>query len=208
MHNIITAIVGNIETNCYIVFSEKKNALIIDPGDEAQKIMKLLKDNELTPVKIALTHGHHDHIGAIKELKEVYPDLCVMIGEYDAPMLADVSLNLARLRYPTTERFDGLKEDLQLKDKDTFTLDELEFAVMHTPGHTKGGIVMVCKDTLFTGDTIFEGTVGRTDLPGGNYEQILASVAYVAKLEGDYTILSGHGIPTTLDHERKYNQFF
>lgn len=206
--NLHTVIVGNIETNCYIVETKSKNALIVDPGAEGDKILSAVKSKGLTPTKILLTHGHHDHIGAIKEIKAVYPDVEVMIGEFDAEMLSNVALNLARIRYITTERFDGLKEDIRLKDGDIFKLDELEFKVIHTPGHTKGGIATICSNVIFTGDTIFKDTVGRTDLPGGSYDQILSSVARLAELSDDYVLLCGHGEATTLSREKRYNQFF
>ncbi len=204
---IYTIPVGLLQTNCYIVASQSQNAVIIDPGAEGERIAKGVKMLGVTPRCILLTHGHHDHIGGIKQLQKAYPGLPVCIGEGDAAMLRDPDKNLANMRYKDAQEYLDLKEDRCLKDGEQLALDELVFTVINTPGHTSGGVTYRCDTTLFSGDTLFYRSVGRTDLYGGDYDTIVASVRRLYALEGDFDVLPGHGEPTTLSQERVSNPY-
>lgn len=193
---------GMLATNCYIIVSDKKNAVIIDPGAKPEKVIAKIQELGAVPKYILLTHGHFDHIGAVIALKEHY-GLQVGIGELDSELTKDSTLVQTTLSVAL-----GGKEfasDIELKDGDVITLDELTFRMMHTPGHTKGGMCILCNDYIFTGDTLFKGTCGRTDLYGGDYKEILKSLKKIADLEGDYKVCPGHEECSTLAYEKETN---
>lgn len=193
---------GMLATNCYIIVSDKKNAVLIDPGANPEKVIAKMQELDAVPKYILLTHGHFDHIGAVIALKEQY-GLQVGIGQLDSELTQDSTLVQTTLSIAL-----GGKEftsDIELKDGDIVTLDELTFRMMHTPGHTKGGMCILCNDYIFTGDTLFKGTCGRTDLYGGDYKEILKSLKKIADLEGDYKICPGHEDCTTLSYEKETN---
>ena len=196
--------VGMIRANCYIVESDSNNAAVIDPGDEFDKIDAFLTENGLTLKKILLTHGHFDHIGAVKQLQEKY-GAEVFIHAEDAIMLTDRRKSLADdmpyYVYRPVEKYTAIDEG------DKIELDELVFEVLHTPGHTKGGVCYRCGDALFTGDTLFKMSMGRTDFPGGSLKEIFASLGRLARIDGDLEVYPGHNETSTLDHERKYNDY-
>jgi len=202
--NIIWLTVGALGTNCYIVPTAQKHAVVIDPGANAKEIAEVLKKEGLTPVWTLLTHGHHDHTGGVRGLKAIYPDMKTAIGEFDAEMLNDVRKALPFTHLPDEEMF---TEDLQLKDGDTLQIDELQWKVIHTPGHTKGGVCLLCGDTMFAGDTLFAGEIGRCDLYGGDYQVMKRTLRKLAALPGEYHVYSGHGDDTTLDRERRVNYY-
>ena len=196
--------VGMIRANCYIIETESKNAAAVDPGDEFEKIDRILTDNDLTLKTILLTHGHFDHIGAAAQLQEKY-GARVYIHPDDAIMLTDRLKSLADdmpgyLYRPVTQYN-------TVSDGDKIILDELEFEVIHTPGHTKGGICFKCGNALFTGDTLFKMSMGRTDFPGGSLKEIFLSLEKLAKLKGDYDVYPGHNETSTLSFERKNNVY-
>ncbi len=203
---LYTLPLGMLQTNCYIVASEQNHAAIIDPGADAQSVVRALATLGLEPRLILLTHAHYDHIGAVKELREDYPQLQVMLGEEDLDMYTDPERNLGA-RFGEADRFTGLTWDRALRDGDTVELDEITLRVLHTPGHTKGGVCYVGDGVLFSGDTLFRREVGRTDLYGGSFDAIKASVARLYTLEGDYQVYPGHGDATTLEDERKNNPY-
>lgn len=204
---IYTIPVGSFQANCYVVASEEGNAVVIDPGSDGERIAKGMQVLGQRPRCILLTHGHHDHIGGVRHLLKEYPDTPVCIGAGDVEMLRDVEKNLAATRYSDTSAFDGLQESRALEDGETVEVDELTFTVISTPGHTKGGVCYKCENLLFTGDTLFNGSVGRTDLFGGDFEALTRSVQRLYALEGDCTVLPGHGEPTTLGAERGGNPY-
>ncbi len=187
--------VGHIEANCYIVTDENTlECAVIDPGDEFNTIMDYLEETKLRVRAILLTHGHYDHTGAAAELSE----------ETGAPVFihrADVTDTLESYRYKAPEgtRF--------YSDGDTVTVGSLRFRVMETPGHSPGSVTLVCQDALFTGDTLFEGSCGRTDLPGGDMDQMLASLRRLGDIPGNYEVYPGHMDPTTLDIEKATNYY-
>ncbi len=187
--------VGHIEANCYIVTDEDTlECAVIDPGDEFNTIMDYLEETKLTVRAIFLTHGHYDHTGAAAALSE----------ETGAPIWihrADTAPSPESYRYcpPEGTRF--------YADGDTVTVGSLKFRVMETPGHSPGSVTLVCRDALFTGDTLFEGSCGRTDLPGGDLDKLMASLRRLGDIPGNYEVWPGHMDPTTLDVEKASNYY-
>ena len=185
---------GGYMTNCYILRQEASSkCLIIDPGYEAGRILSVLQQKQLEPEAILLTHGHFDHVGAVQDLA-AETDCDVYIAEADLslpPMITN-----GKLYYPHTYPASG-----------TLNLAGLAIRVLPTPGHTPGSVCLLVEDTMFSGDTLFQGSCGRTDLPGGSWEQIAASLKTLAALPGDYRVLPGHGGETTLDRERQSNPY-
>ena len=197
-------VVGPFASNCYIVGSQSnKEGMIIDPGDEAKQILKRVKDLELDIKFIVLTHGHIDHIGALKEVKEATGAEVVIHGD-DAKSLKNQLVAIAfGLSYPTPPRPDRL-----LKDGDSLDVGGMHFEVLHTPGHTSGGICLLGRGVVFSGDTLFNYGVGRADLPGGNYSQLMNSIQTKLMTLPDNTIVyPGHGTATTIGAERTGNPF-
>ena len=191
----ITALtLGDYMTNCYLLRREDSDrCLIVDPGYEAGKILKVLEEKHLQPEAILLTHGHFDHVGAVRELFSE-TDCDVYISEADLslpPMITNGRLFYTHI-YPASG---------------ALTLAGLTFRVLPTPGHTPGSVCLLAGDTMFSGDTLFRGSCGRTDLPGGSWEQICASLKSLASLPGDYRVLPGHGEETTLAWERTHNPY-
>ena len=188
--------VGPIGTNCYILEDGGKIA-IIDPGDEAERILSILSRLDSRVEYILLTHGHYDHTTAVPELHRALPEARIYIHQADANGAGSRLFPLA-----------GQVDDLLLYDEgDTLPLGNLTVEVLHTPGHSLGSVTLKARDVLFTGDTIFAGDCGRTDLRGGSYEQILASLGRLGRLEGNFHICPGHGETSTMDREREINPY-
>lgn len=204
--NIGTIPVGMLGTNCYVLETEEKNCVLIDPGAQAEKISAVLEKQKLTPRYILLTHGHHDHIGAAKKLMELYPGCELRVGKADLEMLGDAQKSTGLFRNNNADNY--LQEKAgTVSEGDEIVLDELTLRVLEAPGHTKGGVVYLCRDVMFSGDTLFLDDVGRTDLYGGDYNALKSSLRRLAGLEGDYIVCPGHGEPTTLDYERQNNRY-
>ncbi len=197
-------VVGPLATNCYIVGSESnKEGMIIDPGAEAEVILRNVKDVGLEIRSMALTHGHIDHIGALKEVKEA-TGAEVAIHTDDAQALQENSVNtLLGLSYPTP-----LPADRLLKDGDSMDIGDLHFLVLHTPGHSPGCICLLGEGVMFSGDTLFNYGIGRTDLPGGSYSQLMNSIhTKLMTLPDNTTVYPGHGPDATIGAERSGNPF-
>ena len=154
---------------------------------------------------ILLTHGHYDHIGWVKAIAKKF-GAKIVIGREDAEQLYDIHTSLALARSMSEEIY-VMQPDILVKEGDQLEVGELLFLVYDTPGHTKGDVTYQCGNLLFTGDTMFAGDVGRCDLYGGDYRAILRSVKKLAALPGDYRVLPGHGPESTLEQERRYNQY-
>ena len=186
--------IPNGYTNCYILADEKtKAAAIIDPGGEARGILGQAKADGVQVKAILLTHSHYDHTGAVRELREALPGVPVYLHPADAAQLG-------------TAVMPPIGETLPYQEGDTVPVGNLTVQVLHTPGHTPGGVTLRVEDVLFTGDTLFQGSMGRTDL-GGSYTEIMASLKRLGQLEGDLQVLPGHMGVSTLDRERKSNYF-
>lgn len=194
--NIKLMQVGPIGTNCYILEHDNKIA-VIDPGDEAGRILGELKKSDAQVEYILLTHGHYDHTTAVPELHKALPEAKIYIHQADANGAGSRLFPLA-----------GQVDDLLLYDEgDTLPLGALTIEVLHTPGHSPGSVTLKAGDVLFTGDTLFAGDCGRCDLYGGSYQTMLKSLKKLAALPGDYRVLPGHGPESTLEQERRYNQY-
>ncbi|MBQ2961023.1 MAG: MBL fold metallo-hydrolase [Oscillospiraceae bacterium] len=189
--------VGQLETNCYIVSNENTlECVVIDPGDEANRILDYIEDNKLKCVAILLTHGHFDHVGAVDEVSE----------ETGAPVYMH-ELDDAKVSYMYMMRYRLPESGIYLKDGDVLNLAGLQFHVMATPGHTLGGVTFRCEDALFTGDTLFKGSCGRVDLPGGDMMTQMDSIKRICQLPGDYEVYPGHMDSSTLERERMFNYY-
>jgi glyoxylase-like metal-dependent hydrolase (beta-lactamase superfamily II) len=195
---IKTLPVGDLETNCYIVTNEQTlESVVIDPGDESNTILDYLEDNRLTCKAIFLTHGHYDHVGAVSALQEETGAPVYMNAKDDAK-------NMHSFHFPFSLPENGKNYD----DGDVVEAAGLTFHILATPGHTPGSVVIRVEDALFTGDTLFAGGVGRTDLPGGNMATLIGSITgRLLTLPGDTCVLSGHGPETTIGREAAANPY-
>ena len=194
---IKTLPVGQLETNCYVVTDE--NALVcavIDPGDESNTILDYIEDNQLSCKAILITHAHFDHVSAVNAMLEATGAELYM---------CEKDLELAKTG--ASGRFTPPENTHFYKDGDEVKVAGLTFKVMETPGHTPGGVTLICGDALFTGDTLFAGSCGRTDFAGGSMEVELQSLAKIAALPGDYEVYPGHMDCSTLETERRFNPY-
>lgn len=194
---IKTLPVGQLETNCYIVTNEDTlECVVIDPGDESNTILDYIEGNKLKCRAVFATHGHFDHIGAF----------CAVVEETGAPAYMnerDTHVNSGILR-----RGVELPEGLASYDEgDVIEAAGMSFHVLATPGHTSGGVTLKVNDVLFTGDTLFKGSCGRVDLPGGDMNDELLSLKKLCELEGDYEVYPGHMDSSTLQRERSFNYY-
>jgi len=191
--------------NCFILGCEQiRDAVVIDPGDEADRILMSLAESKLTLKYIINTHGHFDHVGANKRLKDV-TGAPILIHALDAPLLNQLSASasawgLAADNSPAPDRI--------LNEGDTITFGKITLTVIHTPGHTPGGISLSTDGHVFVGDTLFAGSIGRTDFPGGNFETLQASILdKLFVLGDDVQVYTGHGPSTTIGREKRSNPF-
>jgi len=193
--NIHKVIVGELQTNCYIVASDKNNAFVIDPGDDIEDIKSVLKKHGLKASFIVNTHGHIDHIKANAGLK-----LPLYVHENENDMVTDPKKNPSSIFLGS---FTVVKPEKLLKEGDKVVLDELSFEVIHTPGHTMGGMCLLGEGALFSGDTLFYNGVGRTDLPGASHAELLKSLKKLSQLREGTRVYPGHGPDTTIGREIK-----
>ena len=196
---IQTLQVGPIMTNCYLLCDEDaKVCALIDPGDDAPQVADMVARSGCALRYILLTHGHFDHTSAVRPLLEQYPDVPVYIHEKDTADTERGEL-LFRKVGPENQRY--------YKEGDTLTLGSLTIRVMETPGHTQGSVCLLVGDVMFSGDTLFRGSCGRTDFAGGDPKAMLASLDRLAALPGNYKVYPGHEGATELDYERRVNPF-
>lgn len=183
-------------TNCYLVADEKaKLCAIVDPGDPDPAILKTVEEEGWTVKYILLTHAHYDHTMGVPELRKSLPGLPVLLHPGDAEMSKPFF------------RIEEMGELTFIQDGDHIPLGSLDLRVIATPGHSAGSVSFLVGDALLTGDTLFQGSMGRTDLPGGGYEAIMASLKRLAALPGDYRVLPGHMGESTLEAERQGNYY-
>jgi glyoxylase-like metal-dependent hydrolase (beta-lactamase superfamily II) len=197
--------VGPIQANCYVLgCDETRQAAVIDPGDEADRILMTLARPNLTLRYIINTHGHFDHVGANKRLKDV-TGAPILIHRLDAPMLKQLSASAASWGLSAD---DSPTADRMLEDGDTVSVGTITLKVLHTPGHTQGGISLLADGCVFVGDTLFAGSVGRTDFPGGNAATLKHSIqTKLFTLADEVVVYPGHMQPTTVGTERRTNPF-
>ena len=190
--------VGFISTNCYLLCDEETGVCaLIDPGDKPEQVADMVSRSGCRLEYILLTHGHYDHTTAVPELEKALPQAAIYIHRGDANGAGNTLFPLA-----------GQVAGLNFYDEgDHIQVGSIDVQVLHTPGHSKGSVTLKAGDVLFTGDTLFCGSCGRTDLRGGSYEEIMASLKRLGQLEGDYHVCPGHDRTSTLERERQYNPF-
>ncbi len=197
-------IVGALATNCYIIACDgSTKAAVIDPGADGPVILEKLEQLDLQVELIINTHGHYDHTGADSELMKAQP-VPVYIGAEDLNMLNDSSANLALFIGARDIRVESARS---LREDQVLNLDDLEIRVIETPGHTRGSISLLIEDRLFTGDLLFQGSVGRTDFPGSSYSDLMMSLNKISHLPDSTLVYPGHGPATVLGEEKQTNPF-
>jgi glyoxylase-like metal-dependent hydrolase (beta-lactamase superfamily II) len=202
---LIRLVVGPLQVNCFILADEKtKDAVVIDPGDDAGDILKIIRDKDLKVRYIVNTHGHFDHVGANKAVKDA-TGAELLIHEGDAPVMASapkhsLAFGMNSVSSPPADRY--------VKHGDVIAAGEVALKVLHTPGHSPGGICLLEQGMVFTGDALFAGSIGRTDFPGGDLMTLLRSIkANLMILPDDTKVFSGHGPASTIGDERQENPF-
>ena len=192
--NILTLPLGSYQTNCYIAWGDNADScIVIDPGYEPEMVLSEVIRLGKTIDAILLTHGHFDHVGGVRFLAE----------RADCP----VYIHAAELTLPESFTDGPLVYTQNYDEGDVLSLAGLSLNVIHTPGHTPGSVCLLCEDTMFSGDTLFMDSCGRTDFPGGSMIQMRESLKRLAELPGDYKVLPGHGPATKVSEERKYNPY-
>ena len=202
--NIQKIVVGQLDVNCYIIYDySNSEALIIDPGDEPGKIIEFIDATGLQPKYILFTHAHYDHVCAVKELHDRYRAVIVMHEQekttYRMTAQLCISWGYDPEDFPEPEKI--------VRDNDTILVGTISFRIIHTPGHTPGSICILGENTLFSGDTLFKGSVGRTDLPGGDFGLLSQSLIKLTLLPPETRVLCGHSVETSIAQEIRDNPF-
>lgn len=196
---IVNAIIAGIyDANCYLLLDEDKNEMcIIDPGGDSDRLIRAIKSIGGVPKFILLTHGHMDHVGAVEELSSLY-NIPFYLSKKDEEYMLKNTEVYGKLR----------KADFYLKENDEIDFADTKIKVIETPGHTEGSVSFLINNMLFTGDTLFQGSVGRTDFAGGSYDKIVSSVKNkLFKLSDDIDVYPGHGPKTSLGYEKAMNPY-
>ena len=185
---------GSYQTNCYIIHDENsKSCCIIDPGYTPEVVLDYLEEKGLTAQAILLTHGHFDHVGGVRQIA--------------AETACDVYLHPDDLSMPPMMTAGPLFYTKTYGEGDQLNLAGLQISVLHTPGHTPGSVCLIIENSMFSGDTLFAGSCGRTDLPGGSWAAITKSLRRLASFQTNYWVFPGHGESTTLAEEKRYNPY-
>jgi len=205
--NWIRIPLGPLQTNAYILTNEQNECLIFDPGSEGEKLVTKIEELKLKPLAILLTHAHFDHIGAVDIVREHF-QVPVYIHENEKEWLKDPALNGSQ--FFMSQMITAKEADEIIKNEMSLTIGSFQFEVYETPGHSPGSISFYCEKAgaVFSGDALFKGSIGRTDLPGGNHQELLQSIhAKLLTLPEDTVVLSGHGPETTIIEEMETNPF-
>jgi hydroxyacylglutathione hydrolase len=197
-------ITGKWKENCFIIYNSAKDALVIDPGGKINEIVHFIEDNDLKILAILNTHAHYDHIGAVYELKETF-SIPFYLHSKDQKLLK--SANLYRMIFEGDKVIKIPKIDFYFDLINTpIHLGGFSIDILFTPGHTEGGVCIIIEDSVFTGDTLFAGKIGRTDLPGGNHQTLMKSLKVFSQLPHEFNIFPGHGKITTIADELTNNK--
>ncbi len=208
MLKVHTYPLGPIETNCYIIRDENNQCLVIDPGEEGSRIINVLKKKELTPIGILLTHAHFDHIGAVDKVRDYY-HIPVYVHIDENEWLENPKLN-GSAKYPSLPIVKVKLADTLISEEGFMQIKDFKFEIRHTPGHSPGSISFVFNEEGFAivGDTLFKQSIGRTDLPGGNQQELIQSIHdRLLTLNDDIIIYPGHGSSTTIAIEKETNPY-
>ena len=193
---------GDIGVNCYLLTTEN-SAVVIDPGYYSKTVEDFLNSNTDKKRMILLTHCHFDHIGGAEQLRE-NTGVNIAIGELENEFLSNPSINLSGLFGQPLNPF---LADILLKDSEILTVGDMNFKVIHTPGHTSGSVSYLIDDILFSGDTLFNQSIGRTDFPTGDFAVLSSSIKKLYEMDGEITVYPGHGEPTKISFEKLHNPF-
>ncbi|HEY4554773.1 MAG TPA: MBL fold metallo-hydrolase [Bacillaceae bacterium] len=199
---------GPIQTNCYLLYNEERQCVIFDPGSEGDRLNAEIEEEGLNPIAILLTHAHFDHIGAVEKVRYKW-NIPVYIHEAENDWLTDPSLN-GSIRYPMIEPIVGLPADHAIAGDGKLSIGPFTFRVLETPGHSPGSLSFYIKEigTVFAGDTLFAGSIGRTDLTGGSHPTLIQSIkSKLLALPDDTQVLPGHGPVTSVQDEKANNPF-
>ncbi|WP_071395744.1 MBL fold metallo-hydrolase [Bacillus tuaregi] len=192
---------GQMQTNCYVLIKEDSTCLIVDPGSEGEKLISFLRERKLKPVAIVLTHAHFDHIGAVDRIRDEY-QIPAYVHENEKEWLSSPSLNLGQVV--------AREAEYTLTGEQELTIESYTFQLFETPGHSPGSVSLYFRDTglVLVGDALFNGSIGRTDLPGSNHQDLLNSLhEKLLTLPEETTVLPGHGPVTTIGKEMNSNPF-
>ncbi|WP_153123503.1 MBL fold metallo-hydrolase [Peribacillus tepidiphilus] len=199
---------GPLQTNCYILWNEKRECIIFDPGDQPERIKKFVKENNLVPIAVLLTHAHFDHIGALDSIRDEFK-IEAYLHQKEASWLSDPSQNLSQLFMPNKQIIQRKAEN-HLKEEGSLKIGSFSFQVLETPGHSPGSVSFYHQEssTVFSGDALFQGSIGRTDLPKGNQAELIESIhTKLLTLPEETIVLPGHGPVTTVGQEMDHNPF-
>ena len=206
---IDTLIIGEFQTNCYCIreSEDSHDCVIIDTGLDETELIDILEEKQVNPLALILTHGHIDHIAGLNTIREKYPDMKVYIHKLDSQMLVNPVGNLSLM---TGNPFSTAPADFLVEEGDIIELAGIKLQVLHTPGHTPGGMSLYCpeEDIVFSGDALFEESIGRTDFPGGNMNQLIDGIKEkLLTLPDETKVFPGHGPSTSIAQEKNYNQY-